>query len=140
AEKLGLARDLLEDQARRVVVPGTGGSVLSIDAEVRLAQLTLDAGRQIRSLAPFGMEFGEPLFLARGVALEAISPLKGETHARVRLEQGGVRMSGVLFYAPPEFIQLRPGVRLDVVFHFQLDEWRGQIRPQLSLRDWRPAA
>jgi single-stranded-DNA-specific exonuclease len=139
-DKLPLARQTLEDQARRRATPDQNGSILNVDAEVRLPQLTISAGRQLLSLAPFGMDFGEPLFLARAVELKRIMPLKSRSHARLTLQEGNTRLEGVLFNSPPAVFELRPGVRLDVVFHFGLNEWNGQVRPELRLRDWRMAA
>jgi single-stranded-DNA-specific exonuclease len=139
-DKLALARQTLEEYARATVTPNGSGSVLTIDAEVRLPQLTINAGRQLLSLAPFGMDFGEPLFLARGVQLKRMVPLKGGSHARLTLREGNALLEGVLFNAPPETFDLRPGTRLDVVFHFGINEWNGQVRPELRLRDWRVVA
>lgn len=138
-DKLPLARKVLEDQARHSVTPDRSGSILTIDAELRLSQLTINAGRQLLSLAPFGMDFGEPLFLARAVQLKRLMPLKGKVHARLTLQEGNVRLESVLFNAPPAIFELLPGVRLDVVFHFCLNEWNGQVRPELRVRDWRIA-
>jgi single-stranded-DNA-specific exonuclease len=138
-DKLPLAQQTLEEYARGSVTPDGNGSVLNIDAEIRLAQLTISAGRQLLSLAPFGMDFGEPLFLSRVVELTRVTPIKGGSHARLTLQQGGTRLEGVLFNAPPATFELRSGAHLDVVFHFGLNEWNGQVRPVLRLRDWRIA-
>jgi hypothetical protein len=86
------------------------------------------------------MDFGEPLFLARAVKLKRVLPLKGGSHARLTLQEGNALLDGVLFNAPPEIFELRPGAPLDVVFHFGLNEWNGQVRPELRLRDWRIVA
>jgi single-stranded-DNA-specific exonuclease len=139
-DKLALARQTLEDHTRGSVALDQNGSVLSIDAEVRLPQLTINAGRQLLSLAPFGTDFGEPLFLSRAVELKRITPLKGGSHVRLTLQDGGTRLEGILFNAPPATFDLRSGAHLDVVFHFGLNEWNGQVRPELRLRDWRIAA
>jgi single-stranded-DNA-specific exonuclease len=138
--QLPLAQQSLEEYARNHVTPDHAGSVLDIDAEVELPQLTIGAGRQLLSLAPFGMDFGEPLFLARGVEVKRIVPLKHGQHVRVTVQQGPARLDGVLFNAPAEVLTFRPGVRLDVVFHFGLNEWNGRVSPELRIRDWRPAA
>jgi single-stranded-DNA-specific exonuclease len=137
ADRAELALDVLEEQARRVIRPDTGEAALVIDAEVRLEQLTLRAARHVRSLAPFGMDFSEPLFLARDVEMAALTPLKGNAHARLRLRQGRTHIGAVLFGAPPAFLELRAGTRLDIVFHLQLSDWGGSLTPELSVRDWR---
>ena len=139
-DKFPLAQQTLEEYARQHVTLDHRGSILAIDAEVQLPQLTINAGRQLLSLAPFGMEFGEPLFLARGVDVKRVVPLKNGQHVRVTVQQGTARLDGILFHAPAEVFALRPGARLDIVFHFGLNEWNGRVSPELRIRDWRPTA
>ncbi|HEY8684588.1 MAG TPA: single-stranded-DNA-specific exonuclease RecJ [Chloroflexota bacterium] len=139
-DKLAVAQQTLEEYARGTIAVDPKGSILTIDAEVRFAQLTAGAGRQLLSLAPFGMDFGEPLFLTRKVELKRIVRLKSGSHGRLSLMQGTTRLEGVLFNAPPAVFQLQPGTHLDVVFHFGLNEWNGQVRPEITLRDWRVSA
>ena len=139
-DRLPSVQQTLEQYARASITPDHAGSVLTVDAEVRLPQLTIDAGRHVLSLAPFGMDFGEPVFLARGVEVTRVAPLKSGLHARVAVQQGSARLDGVLFHAPAEVFELRPGARLDIVFHFGLNEWNGRVSPELRIRDWRQAA
>lgn len=139
-ERYELAREILAREARARVSIDAVGAVLAIDAEVRFPMLTFEAARQIRALAPFGVEFTEPLFLARAAILQRISPMGDGRHARLTLHQEGTRLDGVCFNASPDLMALPAGTRLDIVFHFQLDEWRGRFKPQVCVRDWRAAA
>jgi single-stranded-DNA-specific exonuclease len=111
--------------------------VITVDAEVPLHKLTLDAAYLVRSLAPFGTGFSEPLFLCRGVTLRRLRPLSDGKHVRLKLQQGRTWLDGVFFNADPDFLRLQPGATLDLVFYLQLDEWQGTARPELKLRDWR---
>ncbi|MBV9280259.1 MAG: single-stranded-DNA-specific exonuclease RecJ [Chloroflexi bacterium] len=136
-DKLPAAVELLRQQAIDRVQVDEIGEVLAIDAEVPLARLTLWAARKVRSLAPFGIGFSEPLFLCRGVTLKRLSPIGDGKHARLSLEDGDTCLDGVYFNAPPDFLQLAIGRRLDVVLHLQLNEWNGLAKPEIRLRDWR---
>ncbi|GAC1399402.1 MAG: single-stranded-DNA-specific exonuclease RecJ [Chloroflexota bacterium] len=138
-EKLDLVREVLEAHAARYIPSDSLGAKLTIDAEVTLQQLTLGAARSIRSLAPFGIGFEEPLFMARDTALERTRPMKGGKHLRVRLRQGQASAEGPYFNADSALSQLAEGTRLDVVFHLKIDEWNGLARPQICVRDWRLA-
>jgi single-stranded-DNA-specific exonuclease len=134
-----LVQRLLQEQARRLEV-GHLGAVLEIDAEVALRQLTFEAGKQVRSLAPFGMDFPEPLFLVRNVALKSMRPMSGGKHARVRLGAGGASIGGVFFNVPPEFLELSLETAVDVLFHLSLSEWHGTVSVEARIQDWRLAA
>jgi single-stranded-DNA-specific exonuclease len=137
ADRWKLTRSILEEQAQRQIQIDAVGAVLSIDAEVPLAHLTIGAAKQILSLAPFGMDFSEPLFLGRNVTLKRLSPVSGGRHARCRFMQSGRPMDGVFFNAPKEFMDLPLETPLDLVFHLQLNEWQGRLKPEIRLRDWR---
>lgn len=136
-DRLDLAQELLEAEARRRVPAQSLGATLEIDATVSVSQLTLEAARQIEKLAPFGMEFPEPLFLAQRVTLGNLRPLKGGRHLRCSVRQGTGLRAAVFFNAPPELGALPADAPVDVVFHLQLNEWQGTVTPQLQLRDWR---
>jgi len=140
AAKLETARSLLEEQARDQLGSDLLGAVLAIDAELPLRKLTLAAAQAIRSLAPFGMEFAEPLFLSRDVTLQRISAFSANRHARLRFRQGEAWMDGICFNAHPALLQLPLETRLDVVFHFQINEFNGTLKPEMTVQDWRIAA
>jgi single-stranded-DNA-specific exonuclease len=135
--RLSEALGLLETRVSMDVPIDEVGAVLMVDAEVTLAALTLRAARQVKSLAPFGVGFTEPLFLTRDVTVKSVRRLSGK-HARFRLEQAGVYRDAVWFNAPDEVLNARIDSHVDAVFHLDVDEWRG-AKPQLRLRDWRPA-
>lgn len=139
ADRWTEARQALEGQARSHVGPDTLGAVLRIDAEVALSRLTHGAARAVRSLAPFGTGFEEPLFLARGLMALSTSPAGNGRHLRLSLRQGDVALQAICFRADRELLGLRPGARIDAVFHLQLNEWNGTRSVQLQIRDWRPA-
>jgi single-stranded-DNA-specific exonuclease len=139
-ERLAQARQLLEEQGYRQIPIDEIGAVLSIDAEVSLRSLTLDAARRVRALAPFGIGFTEPLFLARNVVLKRRSHLGNGKHARISVQQGSARMDGIVFNAPEQFAEIPLETKLDTVFHFQLNEWQGLLKPELCIRDWRVAS
>lgn len=137
ADRLPEVESLLMEQARGTLAPGVTESELVVDAVVGLGQLTLDAAHKIQSLAPFGAEFPEPLFLARRVTLLRCSPVKGGAHARITLRHNGVSINGISFHVSPKIFELAPATLIDAVFHLQINDWNGQRRVELCLRDWR---
>ena len=119
AERFDLAKEMLEREAFGTLHLEHIGAELRVDAEVRLAQMTLDAARKVRSLAPFGMEFEEPLFLCRDLTLQRVTPLSGGKHARLSVQQGTSRMEAVNFRTDPALFTLPTGSSIDAVFHLQ---------------------
>jgi single-stranded-DNA-specific exonuclease len=135
-DSLAVAHEILQDQGRKTIQVDQIGAVMVIDAEISLRQVTFEAAKRVRVLAPFGMGFPEPLFLARGVTVRRTSAMGDGRHCRVALQQDGAWVEGVCFNAP-DMVDLSPGTRLDVVFHLQLDEWQGMSKLQLAIKDWR---
>jgi single-stranded-DNA-specific exonuclease len=137
-ERLEEAVGLLADGAAETVAVDRIGAVLTVDAQVHLDTLTLSAAQSVRSLAPFGIGFPEPLFLARNVSILSLKPLNGGRHLRLRLKDGDAYRDAVWFNVPPEAASLTPRSRIDVVFHLCIDEWNGLQRQELRIRDYRP--
>lgn len=138
-DRIDTALALLEDEVTRHVSVEEIGALLTIDAQVSLSALTLLAAQQVRSIAPFGVGFTEPLFLARGVTIRSMRTGNGRAPVRVRVEQDGAYRDAIWFKPPAEFLRLGTGAAVDLVFHLQIDDYQGLSRPQLRIRDWRPA-
>jgi single-stranded-DNA-specific exonuclease len=139
-ERLEEAIGILADGAAGTVAVDEIGAVMTVDAEVSLAALSLAAAQGVRSLAPFGIGFPEPLFLTRNVTVKTVRPMNGGRHVRLRLAQGrDTYRDAVWFSAPPEAASLRPGTSIDIVYHLCIDEWNGLQKQELRIRDWRPA-
>lgn len=139
-ERLPEAVELLADGAAGTVSIDEIGAVLTVDAEVPLSVLTLAAAQGVRSLAPFGIGFPEPLFLTRNVIVKNIKRMNGGKHLRLRLAHGkDTYRDAVWFNAPSEAAALQLGTAIDVVFHLCIDEWNGLQRQELRIRDWRPS-
>jgi len=138
ADRWSETQVILADQAGRIEIDALG-AVLEVDAEVSLRQLNFHAGKLIHSLAPFGMEFAEPLFLARNVVLRGKQPTVGDKHVRVRLSQSNAFAGGMFFNAPSEFLELPLDTAIDVLFHVSLNEWKGTLAVETQIRDWRIA-
>jgi single-stranded-DNA-specific exonuclease len=139
-ERLEQAVGLLADGAAGTVSMEEIGAILTIDAEVPLGALTLQAAQGVRSLAPFGIGFPEPLFLARNVEVKHVKPMSGGKHLRLRLVQGDAYRDAIWFNVPPEAAALGPRSAIDIVFHLCINEWNGLQRQELRIRDWRPSA
>lgn len=113
------------------------GPALEIDAELPLRRLTLNAASQIKWMEPFGAGFPEPLFLSRNATVRRIAPRGDGKHASMTLSDATDTVSAIWFNADRAFFEVRPGDRLDLVFHLQINEWRGTSKPELRIRDWR---
>jgi len=110
----------------------------TIDARLRVGEITQDLLSDLHRLRPFGHGNEEPLFLLQNVRVAAISPIgSGGRHLRFAVEEGGRRLSGVAFRRA-EIPASSSGLS-DLLFAVQENVYRGARSLQLLLRDARPA-
>ena len=110
----------------------------TIDAQLRVAEITPDLLSDLDRLRPFGVGTEEPLFLLQDVRVAAVSPIgAGGRHLRFMVEEDGRRLSGVAFRRTE--IPLSVSGRSDLLFAVQENVYRGTRSLQLLLKDARPA-
>ncbi|MAT16705.1 MAG: single-stranded-DNA-specific exonuclease RecJ [Planctomyces sp.] len=113
---------------------------LWIDAEVRLADCTYNAVRELDRLGPFGERNPRPTFAATRVEL-AEPPRKmgaGERHLSLTLHQHGKRIKAIAFGRGDWADEIaRTNGRLSVSFAVSINSFRGQSSVQLLLKDWK---
>lgn len=101
--------------------------------------LTRENVRALDLLEPHGVGNPAPVFALERVTVVGFSRVGGGRHTRLQLRKGGVTFDGIFFSTTPRDAQLAPGLRLDVAFHLQINEFRGAQTIQLQLSDCRPS-
>ena len=110
----------------------------TIDAQLRVAEITPDLLSDLDRLRPFGVGNEEPLFLLPDVRVAAVSRIgAGGRHLRFAVEEDGRRLSGVAFRRTE--IPVSAEGRSDLLFALHENVYRGARSLQLLLRDARPA-
>jgi len=85
ASKISELRSHLDTYARAHLTVTDFEPLLSVDAELSLADVTPDLLQALRRLEPFGMANPEPVFVARGVRLLAPWRTMKDKHVKVKL-------------------------------------------------------
>jgi single-stranded-DNA-specific exonuclease len=113
---------------------------ITLDAELPVQRLTIDSARLINVLQPFGTANEQPLFLIRNLRVvkwDAIG--QDRRHLRLVLQTPRGKVKAIAFGAAErskEFL-FRPDI--DVAAYLNLDQWNGQTRLDLEIKDFRPA-
>jgi len=115
-----------------------GGALLSIDAEVHLADLTLDVQEQLEDLEPCGAGNPAPLLLCRHARLLDYRVV-GSNHLRLTLGSPRQSVGAIAFGQAERAAELSRNQTLDVVFSLTVNEWNGERTVQLKVRDVRPS-
>jgi single-stranded-DNA-specific exonuclease len=111
-----------------------------VDAVVGAAELTEEAARGLELLGPFGNGNPEPVLVARRLVMRPrVLPRKtgqGPGHLKLTLEgKGDISAMG---FGMADRIALTEGP-VDLAFNLGLDNWRGQTRVNLKIKDLRIA-
>jgi len=133
-ENLEAFRERFNESVARQLTEGTMEPKIHIDAETRLAELTLEFLDTYELLQPFGSGNPRPLFLARNV-LPANEPrLLRERHWKFDFYQEGTRRGGIWFNGAHEQLPKPPW---DVAFYVDRNTFRGETTVQLLVQDMR---
>lgn len=128
---LRLVAAAVEEMAGRDLRPE-----LTIDAELDLAEVDWDLHRDLGQLPPYGLGNAEPLFASRAYVRECRSVGKTGAHLRLRLESGAAEVTAVGF-GLGGLAKFRPGDLVEVAYTLAVNEWNGERRLELRLKDVR---
>jgi single-stranded-DNA-specific exonuclease len=131
-------RHLLERAAEvldgRDLVP-----TLAADVRVPLEAMSWDLWEGLQRLRPFGAANPEPLFVSEDVVVRHHRAVGTDgAHLKLYLFDGERVWDGIAFRQGGWFDKLPD--RIDIAYHLQLNEWRGERNLQLNVRDIRPSA
>jgi len=111
---------------------------LNIDLELDLEDLTLAFYKELSCLEPFGEGNPQPVFATKNVkAVEVRTVGNGNKHLKFHLASPVSRLTfDVIGFGMGSFYaQLSPDEPIDIVYNLTTDEWDGNKRLQLKLKD-----
>ncbi len=115
-------------------------SSIDVDAEVDDCGL-LSTGQVdgLSVLEPFGAGNPKPVLLLRSAAVLSCCDVGNGRHLKMRVRRDGVVLDAIFFSANCAQCGVSQGDRLDLLFHPQINEFRGSRAVQLQICDLRPA-
>jgi len=136
-ENVSIFRDRVNDFAR--IHFGEAGPIdkLMIDAEVPLAEVTLDLVNMLNACQPFGEGNRPPMFAATKLKVREVMAM-GATGAHVRLnvlDDAGTQFKLVGFSMGHLLTTLKIGDMIDVVYEARENEWNGRKEVQYRIID-----
>lgn len=119
-----------------------------IDARLELAKINWDLHEEIKKMEPFGVGNPTPLFLAEKVELTNCQTVgNGSKHLKMWFRNGNTNVETIAFGKGEKYCNLLSPpyeggakgrlIKLDIVFEIASDEWNGQRKLQLIVRDLR---
>lgn len=108
--------------------------IISIDADLDLAEVNGDFMKTLRMFEPFGPHNTKPVFRTLDVQLSD-SRIVGNSHLKMKLKAGGVTFDAIKFRNGETTI--KPGTMLDVVYSVDENHFAGNVSYQLQLKDFK---
>ncbi len=138
SENLDALRGRLKRIAERELEEVELTPTLSIDAEVKLSEMDWATQAQLERLKPYGYANPVPLFLSRGVEVRDARAVGAEgEHLKLTLSDGRAIWDAIAFDQGHRIAELPR--RIDVVYSVEVNEWEGERRLQLDVKDLRPS-
>lgn len=130
--------DELARQLRQVAAQRLAGMelrpALHVDAQVPLSDLTAELEQQLRQFQPCGYGNPTPLLASRGVKVVGSRTVGADArHLKLTLGDGRVTMDAIAFNQG--HWQGKLPARVDVAYMLEINEWGGEKRLQLNVRD-----
>lgn len=131
-------RRALNDYARERITDEMRVRKLTVDLELLPNEPDLRHAEAIATLEPFGTDNPAPVFVLRDTVVDSITPLSGGKHLRLLLACGGNSFTALYFNKTPEEFPYARGEHIDVAFHLEINDFRGNRTVQLHLLDTHP--
>lgn len=128
---LALSRQSLRDEQ---LVPQ-----LMIDAVLPLTELSWELYAGIQQLEPFGQGNPQPILMAPNVTAIDPQPTSDGAHLRMRVRAGTSMFEAIGFHFGHLAEALQRYPTIDLAYQLAVDEWNGQRRMRLLVRDFRRA-
>lgn len=129
-------RERINEYARTVQMPF---AQLRLDCRLRPRFISSELLPVIESLEPFGAGNPQPLFGLFDMTVASVQALKGGKHVRLTLTKENANITALKFSTPFETFPYRPGDRVDLAVRLEKNEYMGQTRVSIYIKDIRMA-
>jgi single-stranded-DNA-specific exonuclease len=113
---------------------------LAIDAALHLNRLKPELFHALQQLEPHGYANPTPVFASRGVSIVELRTVGMDgAHLKLKVGDGGTIFDAIGFKFGFMAERLTRGDRLDIAYTFEENEWNGERKYQLNIKDMRYA-
>lgn len=126
-----LAEEAIEDHLLK--------PVLEAETEIELSDITLDLYKAVETFAPFGAGNPHPVFITRNVKVKNVQTVgKDKRHLKLQVTKDSSPIYEAMFFSAGLWTEsLKPGNTVDLAYQITLNEWNGNTKLQLVVKDIR---
>ncbi|MBI2641684.1 single-stranded-DNA-specific exonuclease RecJ [Candidatus Roizmanbacteria bacterium] len=127
-EKLDAFVEKAQKKAEKMLKNKDLEKVVTADAKIPLAKISLGLVKELENLQPFGIGNPQPTFYSETEVLYAKIISKNQDHLKIYLKDpnsNGFPIEFIAFSAAKEFYKLSRGQKINVVYSLYIDRWGG---------------
>ena len=136
-KKLSLLEKKLKKRAKELLSQDLFKRVIRIDLELPSSLISQKLYDAIQKLQPFGMKNPEPVFLTKNFTVSDIRLVgNGRKHLKLSLQAPDSNLQiGGIYFGGGENNVLSIGDRVDVAYNILENEWKGNKKLELKIKD-----
>jgi single-stranded-DNA-specific exonuclease len=132
--------DTLSQRLSAIAERELGGQELlptiAIDAVLHLHKLKPELFHALKQLEPHGYANPQPMFASRGVSIVEMRTVGMDgAHLKMKVGDGGTIFDAIAFKFGFMADRLTRGDKLDIAYTFEENEWNGERKYQLNIKD-----
>lgn len=112
---------------------------MNVDIRLNPAALSADILDSISLLEPYGAENPSPVFGLFGMTVTGVKSIGSDRHIRLSLSKGQDNVQTVFFGQTLSAFPYKNGDTVDVALRIERNEYRGEVKLSLQVKDIRPA-
>jgi single-stranded-DNA-specific exonuclease len=112
------------------LIPG-----LNIDIEIPLKKINQSLLNEIKTLSPYGLGNPVPTFITRNVQIIGYPKVVGNNHLKFKVREIDKQIRCIAFNLGNLYPQIDTGVRVDIVYQVKENEWLGEKKLQLNIKN-----
>ncbi len=126
----------LEELAQKEITDNMLVRQLHIDMEIPFEYITPELWERLREFEPFGLGSSEPVFTTKSVTISDARLIGADgKHVKLFLQQDAHKVGSVGFGMGSLYPKLKPDQPIDVAYTIDMNEWNGNKKLQLKLKD-----
>ena len=110
---------------------------LTLDCKLNPAYINTELVLSLETLEPFGAGNAQPLFGIFGVKVCSVQPISEGKHLRINFSKGNTYFTAMKFSSTLENFPYREGDLVDLAVKIEKNEFRGEVKPSVQIREVR---
>lgn len=112
-------------------------SVIKIDKEINLKDITIENVKQLKLLEPFGEANKTPIFIYKNLRIDSIRALSEGKHLKLTLKDGNTIINAIGFNMGQYSEEFLIGDKIDVIGLLEINTFNGIENVQINMKDLR---